>query len=34
MVVWPDPWPREPRVRGPGGPSPTLLRISGSFQEK
>jgi hypothetical protein len=28
------PWPREPCVRRPGGPSPTLLRISGSFRVK
>jgi hypothetical protein len=34
MAAWPGPWPHEPCVRGPGGPSPTLLRISGSFREK
>jgi hypothetical protein len=34
MAARPDPWPRDPSVRGPGGPSPTLLRISGSFQGK
>jgi hypothetical protein len=27
-------WPRQPSVWGPGGPPPTLLRISGSFWVK
>ena len=30
----PGGWPRHPYVWGPGGPPPTLLRISGSFQVK
>ena len=34
MAARPDPWPREPRVRRPGGPSPTLLRMTGSFRVK
>jgi hypothetical protein len=34
MAARPGPWPCEPRVRGPGGPSPTILRISGIFRVK
>jgi hypothetical protein len=33
-VVRPRPWPCQPCVWGPGGPPPTLLRISGSFRVK
>jgi hypothetical protein len=33
-VAQPRAWPRQPCVWGPGGPSPTLLRISGSFWVK
>ena len=32
--AWPGAWPRHPLVWGPGGPPPTLLRISGSFRVK
>jgi hypothetical protein len=34
MVARPGPGPHQLGVWAPGGPSPTLLRISGSFQEK
>jgi hypothetical protein len=33
-VARPGVWPRRPYVWGPGGPSPSLLRISGSFRVK
>jgi hypothetical protein len=32
--VWPGAGPRHPCVWGPGGPTPSLLRISGSFRVK
>jgi hypothetical protein len=34
MVAWPGARPRHPYVWAPGGPSPSLLRISGSFRVK
>ena len=34
MVARPGPWPREQHVRGPGGPSPSSLRMSGCSREK
>jgi hypothetical protein len=34
MAARPGPGPRQPGVRAPGGPSPTLLRISGSSRTK
>jgi hypothetical protein len=33
-LAWPGAWPRHPYVWGPGGPPPTLLRISRSFRVK
>jgi hypothetical protein len=30
----PGAWPRHPCMWGPGGPTPSLLRISGSFRVK
>ena len=34
MVARARGWPRHPSVWAPGGPSPSLLRISGSFRVK
>ena len=33
-VARPGAWPRQPYVWGPSGPSPSFLRISGSFRVK
>ena len=33
-VARPGDWPRQPYVWGPGGPSPSLLRCSGSVSVK
>jgi hypothetical protein len=34
MAAQLGPGPRQPSVRAPGGPSPTLLRMTGSSQTK
>jgi hypothetical protein len=34
MAAWPGPGPRQPGVRGPGGPSPSLLRMTGNSRTK